>query len=132
MLTASRGSTARAPSAAHHEALSRRGCVWRISLRSMDPAGRKATLASGSAADPVKALITFCPSVVYPLSRQTKEITMSADVWGIVGLIVAFGIGIPAFFIAKSIRSNKQKQSVDGGGSGYQAGGDIHINDKKK
>lgn len=57
---------------------------------------------------------------------------MSGDTWGIIGLLVTLGIGVPAFFVAKSVRSNKQKQTVDGGGSAYQAGGDININDKKK
>nr|WP_312295406.1 hypothetical protein [Brevundimonas diminuta] len=48
--------------------------------------------------------------------------------WGVVGLVVAFGL---AYFGIKTWSvKHKQKQTVDRGATGYQAGGDINISNK--
>lgn len=43
--------------------------------------------------------------------------------WGVVGLIVAFGLA----FVGGKAWSAKQKQKIDRGSTGYQAGGDINV-----
>lgn len=45
--------------------------------------------------------------------------------WGVVGLVVAFGL---AYFGVKSWSSKqRQNQKVDRGGTGIQAGRDVHL-----
>lgn len=48
----------------------------------------------------------------------------------VAGTVIAILLAIPAFFAAKYVLTNRQSQKVDGGGTGYQAGGDIKINEK--
>lgn len=55
---------------------------------------------------------------------------MSADQWGVAGILIAVLLAIPAYFAAKSIRSNRQSQKIGRDGTGFQAGGDIHIGTK--
>lgn len=50
---------------------------------------------------------------------------MNADQWAIVGILVTILIGLPAYFVAKKVRSNRQNQKVSGDGTGLQAGRDI-------
>jgi hypothetical protein len=52
---------------------------------------------------------------------------VTADEWAIVGILVTLIVGIPAFFAAKKVRSNRQHQHISGGGKGYQAGRDLKI-----
>lgn len=51
--------------------------------------------------------------------------------WAALGILVTLIIGIPAFFAAKSIKKNRQSQRVGKSGTGYQAGGNISINERK-
>jgi len=55
---------------------------------------------------------------------------MSGQEWGIAGIIVTLIVGIPALIVAKKVRNNRQNQTVGKGGTGYQAGRDIKINEK--
>lgn len=55
---------------------------------------------------------------------------MTADQWGIAGIIIAILLAIPTYFVAKSVRSNRQSQKIGRNGSGFQAGGDIRIDTK--
>lgn len=52
------------------------------------------------------------------------------DPWVIAGLVLTLVLGVATFFVAKKVRKNRQSQSVKGGSTGYQAGGDIRINEK--
>lgn len=60
--------------------------------------------------------------------KQQQGASMTADQWGIAGIIIAILLAIPAYFAAKSVRSNQQSQKIGRDGSGFQAGGDININ----
>lgn len=49
--------------------------------------------------------------------------------WGVIGLVVAFGL---AYLGAKSWSSRQhQNQKVDRGSSGIQAGGDVNVGERK-
>lgn len=52
---------------------------------------------------------------------------MTADQWGVAGIVIAILLAIPAYFMTKSIRKNRQSQKVERDGTGYQAGRDIRI-----
>lgn len=52
---------------------------------------------------------------------------MTAEQWAMVGILVTLLVGLPAFFIAKTVRKNKQSQNIRENGTGYQAGRDIKI-----
>jgi len=52
---------------------------------------------------------------------------MSTEAWAVTGILVSLIVGIPAFFIAKKSRSNRQQQDVRSGGRGYQSGRDMNI-----
>lgn len=55
---------------------------------------------------------------------------MSAEAWGIAGILATVIIGIPAYFVAKTIRSNRQSQKIGSGGVGFQAGRDNNVSTK--
>jgi peptidoglycan/LPS O-acetylase OafA/YrhL len=55
----------------------------------------------------------------------------TGDWIGLAAIIVAVLLAIPAYFAVKKRRLNRQSQRVGMGGTGYQAGRDINVNDKK-
>ena len=56
---------------------------------------------------------------------------MSNDaLYFVAGTVIAILLAIPGFFAAKYVLTNRQSQKVDGGGTGYQAGGNIKIDHK--
>lgn len=52
---------------------------------------------------------------------------MTAEQWAMAGILVTLLVGLPAFFVAKTVRKNKQSQHIRESGTGYQAGRDIKI-----
>lgn len=52
---------------------------------------------------------------------------MSSDALAITGILVTVVLGGLAFLAAKNVWSNRQTQNVDRGGSGIQAGRDVHV-----
>jgi hypothetical protein len=54
---------------------------------------------------------------------------MSGEMQFAAATIIAILLAIPGFFAAKKIISKRQSQRIDSG-TGYQAGGDIKVNDR--
>ena len=52
---------------------------------------------------------------------------MSADQWGVAGIVVALLIGVPAYFVINRKKTNNQSQTIGRDGRGNQAGRDINI-----
>ena len=44
-----------------------------------------------------------------------------------IGLGITIILGVASLLVAKKVKTHKQNQRIKGGGSGYQAGGDINI-----
>lgn len=55
---------------------------------------------------------------------------MSAEMLGWLGIALTVIFGVAAFFFARNVRRKTQNQKIDRGGIGYQAGGDIKLDDK--
>jgi heme/copper-type cytochrome/quinol oxidase subunit 2 len=53
---------------------------------------------------------------------------MSADQLAIAGIVITLLVGIPAYFVVKNRKTNRQSQNVGKNASGNQAGRDININ----
>lgn len=52
---------------------------------------------------------------------------MSPEAWALTGIAATIVVGLPAYFLTKSVRRNRQSQKVGRNGRGYQAGRDIHM-----
>jgi hypothetical protein len=52
---------------------------------------------------------------------------VTAEQWAMAGIIVTVILGVSAFFVARSIRKNRQSQNLSNGSTGYQAGGNIDL-----
>jgi len=55
---------------------------------------------------------------------------MNDHYWELAGILITLIVGIPAYFAAKRVRTNRQSQKLGAGSTGYQAGRDIKIDQK--
>lgn len=53
------------------------------------------------------------------------DCTLTADQWAMAGILISLILGVPAYFVAKSIHKNNQSQSVGDNSHAIQAGRDV-------